>query len=107
MKLKLFLMLFLVSCAGGKVIDLTRINIGMTQQQVISALGRKPDNVIGSKEYPAGIVKVLQFTRWKYGYSDIPEERYWLYFLNDTLKQWGRPGDWERAADHVYELRIK
>jgi hypothetical protein len=27
--------------------------------------------------------------------------------LNDTLKQWGRPGDWQKAADQVYELRIK
>lgn len=78
----------------------------MTKQQVIYNLGKKPDNLIGSKAYPDGVIEVLQYTRTDVWYGQV-QERYWLYFLNDQLKQWGRPGDWQREADHIYEIRVK
>ena len=34
-------------------------------------------------------------------------ERYWLYFVNDELDQWGRPGDWEEKADDIIEVRYR
>ena len=77
----------------------------MTKQETIARLGKRPDNIIGSKEYPIGIIDVIQYSVWSI--DGRVTERYWLYFLNDTLKQWGRPGDWQKAADQVYELRIK
>ena len=29
------------------------------------------------------------------------------HFLDGKLQQWGRPGDWEREADRIYEIRIR
>ncbi|MGB8191539.1 MAG: hypothetical protein WCF67_06450 [Chitinophagaceae bacterium] len=78
----------------------------MSKQEVIKTIGKKPDNVIGAKEYDGGVVEVIQYSRYE-PMSGTVSERYWLYFWNNTLKQWGRPGDWHKEADKVYELRVK
>ena len=80
------------------------LDIGMSKRTVIQSLGRNPDNLIGAKQYEEGKMKVLQYSRRSHWDSSIIEQ-YWLYFLNDALMQWGRPGDWQREADRVYEVR--
>jgi len=49
-------------------------------------------------------LKVIQYSKYDPMYGGL-EERYWLYFWNDTLKQWGRPGDWLQEANKIYEVR--
>lgn len=95
-----------ISCAPYKQINLSAISIGMTKEQVVSALKKKPDNLIGAKKYATGNVEVLQYTRYNSITGQL-EERYWLYFLDNKLQQWGRPGDWEKEADKIYEYRIR
>jgi hypothetical protein len=98
-------LLFLVSCAPYKHVDLTSLKIGMNKQQVYSSINKKPDNLIGAKKYPNGTIEVLQYSK-RSEWTGFIEEEYWLYFWNDSLNQWGRPGDWEKEADRIYEIRL-
>ncbi|MGB4848514.1 MAG: hypothetical protein WBP41_11380 [Saprospiraceae bacterium] len=94
----------LSSCASWKSINLFNLKIGMTKSEVVQAIGKNPDNLIGAKQYPDGTVEVLQYSRRGVWYGEL-QEMYWLYFFNDKLIQWGRPGDWQREADRIYEIR--
>lgn len=88
-------------------VNLHLLTIGDEKQNVISKIG-DPVNVIGSKKYEKGAVEVLSYEKWyaRMGY-DTKEEEYWLYFLNGKLEQWGRPGDWSKEADRIYEIRYR
>lgn len=106
-----FLVLFMVSCGSKKSMALhpERLSIGMTKQQVIYAMGDHiPLKIIGSKAYPNGTIEVGQYYDKKVMYGrGVVEEIYYLYFLNNELVQWGRPQDWQREADRIYEIRIR
>lgn len=72
-----------------------------------SAIG-DPVNVIGSKRFEKGVIEVWSYEKWHASMGiDRMEEEYWLYFLNGKLEQWGRPGDWAKEADKIYEIRYK
>lgn len=94
----------LTGCASYKSIPLANLEIGMSKYEVVEALGKNPDNLIGAKQYEDGTVEVLQYSKYDVWSSQL-QERYWLYFYNDKLGQWGRPGDWQKEADRVYEIR--
>ena len=100
----LMVITILTGCASYKSIPLMNLEIGMSKKEVIKALKKKPDNMIGAKRYDDGTVEVLQYSRNEVWYGQL-EERYWIYFFNDKLVQWGRPGDWQKEADRVYEIR--
>lgn len=86
-----------------------RLSIGMTRKEVITAMGEYiPFKIIGAKTYPNGTVEVGEYYDKKVVFGrGIVEERYYLYFLNNSLVQWGRPQDWQQEADRVYEIRIR
>lgn len=88
-------------------INLHMISVGYDKQQVVTAIG-DPTNAIGSKRFENGVVDVWSYEKWgaKMGF-DEKEEEYWLYFLNGKLEQWGRPGDWKKEADRIYEVRFR
>jgi hypothetical protein len=90
-----------------KRINLHRIAVGMNKNDVEAVLG-SPSNAIGSKRVGASVVEVWAYERWdaRVGFDQKAEE-YWLYFANGRLSQWGRPCDWERAADKVHEVRFR
>lgn len=88
-------------------IPLHLLTIGDTKQEVQKTLG-EPVNVIGSKRFEKGLVEVWSYEQWHAAVGpDYLEQEYWLYFLNGKLDQWGRPGDWQREADRIYELRVR
>jgi hypothetical protein len=88
-------------------IPLHLLTIGDTKQIVEKILGA-PVNVIGAKSFKDGIVEVWAYEKWRAVVGpDYKEEEYWLYFFNGKLSQWGRPGDWKREADRIYEFRVK
>ena len=35
----------------------------------------------------------------------VERDSYWLYFVNDSLVQWGRAGDWQ--PDVLMDIRLK
>ena len=87
-------------------IPLHKLNLGNSKNDVEQQLG-KPINVIGSKRFEEGVIEVWSYEKWQaMPGRDRKEEEYWLYFLDGRLEQWGRPGDWEKEADKIYELRI-
>lgn len=103
--------LLAIACASAPArVDMSKISVGMMKAEVHSRLG-DPVNVVGAKQYPDGVMEVLQ-----YGYDTNqlfdgrpgpPGQAYFLYFFNDKLLQWGRAGDWQKEADVVYEVRVR
>lgn len=87
-------------------IRLDKLQLDMTKEQVSQELG-SPYNVIGSKRFPGGIVEVWEYRKYSWIDQRQLEEEYWLYFFNGKLDQWGRPGDWSREADRIYEIRMR
>ena len=61
---------------------------------------------IGANQYEYGTVEVIAVSRLSNWDSKVAEE-YYLYFLNDRLEKWGRPGDWSKEADQIYEIRYR
>lgn len=88
-------------------IPLYLLTIGEPKSDVVSALG-PPNNVIGSKRIESKTIEVWEYERWEavLGHDRLAET-YYVYFLDGQLEQWGRPGDWEREADEIYELRVR
>ncbi len=117
----LFFGLLVVGCEGFlyyytypksqyRSLDMSSVSLGITESEVRGLLG-PPGDVIGSRLYDGGhVVKVLQYLEAEFSYDfsqDRLNKNYYLYFLDDKLVQWGRPGDWQREADHIYELRLR
>ena len=100
-----FIAVLFFSCATNKKYDLGKITIGMTKSEVIKKLGKKPKNVVGAKQYPKGIIEVLQYKR-REPWLGITTNNTYLYFLNDTLRQYSVPSDWQVEADKIYQARL-
>lgn len=92
-------------CKAYGKIDLAKIRLGMSRTEVERKL-KRADNLIGYRQYPEGVIEVLQYSRYDPWIGEL-QERYWFYFLNDKLVTLGRPGDWKREADRIVEYRIK
>ena len=104
----IFGILLLTSCGAKKSMALhtDRLSLGMTKSEVISVMGEHiPLKMIGSKYYDNGSIAVGQYYDKKLIMGQWAEEIYYLYFLNDELIQWGRPQDWQKEADRIYEIR--
>ncbi len=107
--------LFMISCNAQKrkkksmALHPENLSIGMTRKEVITAMGEHiPLKIIGAKTYPNGTVEVGEYSDKKLIFGQgIVQERYYLYFLNNSLVQWGRPQDWQQEADRVYEVRMR
>lgn len=86
-------------------IKLHLLTIGDDKEQVISKIG-EPVQVIGSKKFEKGVIEVWSYEKWiAQMNNDRIDKEYWLYFLDEKLEQWGRPGDWSKEADRIYEIR--
>lgn len=95
----------LIGCASYNAIDTGAFRIGMTKSEAQAVMDNR-GRLIGAKEYEEGIVEVISVTRLDLGDSSVAEE-YWLYFFDGRLEKWGRPGDWQRQADQIYEVRVR
>lgn len=93
-----------------KKVNTEKLELGMTKEQVKKALGRGPSSAVGSKYHKGHKVEVYHYIQayfnW-YGGEDHIQYEYYLYFYDDELVQWGRPGDWEKEADEIIELRVR
>jgi hypothetical protein len=90
-------------------LNMSSISLGMTEEEVRKVLG-SPADVIGSRYYKGDhVIKVLQYIEAKFTLDthDVLMKNFYLYFLDGKLVQWGRPGDWEKEADKIYEIRIR
>ena len=91
-------------------LNMSKISLGMSEKEVRKILA-EPADVIGARYYEGGhVIKVLQYLEAEFSYDFTPDrlkKNYYLYFLDDKLVQWGRPGDWQKEADQIYEFRIR
>jgi len=97
----------LISCKASMALHPERMSLGMTKSEVKTAMGEHiPMKIIGSRAYENGVIEVgmYQDRYLIYGQGTV-EEVYYLYFLNNELIQWGRPQDWQKEADRIYEIR--
>jgi len=103
----LFTAITLTSClSSSKPIHLSRITIGMEKNEVFEQLSPREPRPVGAKQYQNGVIEVFQYSR-RTPDSWMDNQFYWLYFLDGKLSQWGRPGDWQRQADMIYEIRMR
>ncbi|WP_452230068.1 hypothetical protein [Lacinutrix sp. MEBiC02404] len=105
----IFGMVLLTSCKASMALHPDRMSLGMTKAEVKTAMGEHiPMKIIGSRAYEYGVIEVgmYQDRYLIYGQGTV-EEVYYLYFLNDELIQWGRPQDWQKEADRIYEIRYR
>jgi PBP1b-binding outer membrane lipoprotein LpoB len=107
----IFGILLLSSCGSKQSMALhpERLSLGMTKSEVKIAMGEHiPMKIIGSKYYENGTIEVGQYYDKMLMYGrGLVEEIYYLYFFNDELIQWGRPQDWQKEADRIYEIRFR
>ncbi len=103
----LFIALLFGACHALKKVDTFQLTIGMSKDEAIQALKKKPDNIIGAKQYEDGLLEVVQFSGLAPLTTEEEMEKYWLYFFNDRLVEWGQPMDWELETERIYRLRKK
>ncbi|MDP2303903.1 MAG: hypothetical protein Q8N03_15935 [Ignavibacteria bacterium] len=82
------------------------LNLGMSQQQVISAIGEtdvargsirnKYDQITEVWELSAKETRLLQF-----------KDTILVFFHNNNLVQWGEAREWGCEADKIYEYRFR
>src|SRR3546814_513650 len=99
-----------ITASAGQVlrrVDTFNLEIGMTKAEATHALQKKPDNIVGAKQYDDGVLEVVQFSSPAPVDSEVQMERYWLYFFNDQLVEWGQPLDWQLETERIYRMRKK
>lgn len=93
------------ACQMLKRVNTFNLEIGMTKSEAIHALQKKPDNIVGAKQYDDGVLEVVQFSGPAAASSKDHMEKYWLYFFDDRLVEWGQPLDWQVETERVYRMR--
>ena len=101
----LFVVMFCISCAVG-IKKMNRLSLGMTKEEVKSAVG---NNFI----IRGGVVnKFSQSVEvWEYDVrkrrSITDAERYWLYMVDGKLVQWGKAGsNWANEAVRLNDVQF-
>lgn len=131
LSLAIVLILGLSACAHTiKRKSLMSVSIGMSKEQIINKLGEptifrgsminKYGQVVEVFEYEVDtgkdsrqVVSEVLFTFSTLGFgapilaSKGRVVAFWFYFHDDKLVQWGRAGDWQRAADAIHEIRFR
>lgn len=93
--------IFLFGCANTMG-QLRTLSLGMTKQEVIQAMG-VPESTRASSRYSDG-VEIWDYVLRRGGFPPKARQRYWLFFENNVLAQWGEEDDWgkfERAPDYI------
>ncbi len=87
----------ITSCGTLRVVDLSKVSIGMSKAEVQAALRKKPDNIVAAKHFtnPEATVEVVE-------YSTGNVASYYLYFVNDKLDKWHEVAANEPAPDLRY-----
>lgn len=94
------------ACQMLRRVDTFHLEIGMTKAEATHALQKKPDNIVGAKQYDDGVLEVVQFSSPASStFGDHHREKYWLYFFDDRLVEWGQPLDWQLETERIYRMR--
>ncbi len=102
-----FLICFLSSCGTtshwGKRPDFSGISIGMSQQEVIGALG-KPDDM-AAKDGTVYLNYI--YTPWyDHNGADGSAEHYYVRLINNKVDSYGRRGDFDSTQDPEQTINV-
>jgi len=113
----ILLLYVFTSCAVFRGMDTTKLALGMDKQTAYKALMQKPTNVIIVKQYPAGTLEVVAYAPVIDPATTTAENHdnhnyrkpagLWLYFFNDKLVQFGRPGNLEEESEHIVSMQTR
>ncbi len=91
-------------------LPIDRLTIGMTKDQVKTAIGHPPYDYPGSKTQGTDTVEVWLYIKADHEWLENKSRvnfRYYLYFLNGQLTRWTNGGDWEKEATEILEIRLR
>jgi len=95
--------LFMCGCASTS--SLKNLSIGMGKKEVIHLLG-DPVTTHASARHSWGI-EIWDYIFREGGHPLRTRERYWIFFREDKVIQWGKEGDWgdlEREPDYIKKV---
>lgn len=105
----LFCGLIVSSCSGRRYYtesNLNDLSIGLQKNQLISTWGRKDRTLVpliirrASKVKDGELIEIGEIPLIAIGGGVT---NYWFLFIDGTLKQWGKPRDWQGVKAH-YEI---
>ncbi|KAB2922282.1 MAG: hypothetical protein F9K22_11995 [Bacteroidetes bacterium] len=91
-----------------------QVEIGMSKKEFYNLFSNAIPR--GAKQYPNGIVEVLEVTDSYYSFTPtgnrnrnpltgMEQNIQWFYFYNEQLVQYGNPNDWPAEPDKIIEIR--
>lgn len=99
--------LLVISCATMRDLDFSRIKMGMSKSDITLTLKRKPEAMVGAKQYSNGVMEIEEYFNPSY---DSTKAFYWFYYWNDKLVKYEAPGvrgrgrsnPWQDEMDKAY-----
>jgi hypothetical protein len=87
---------------------LSRLELGMSRQEVIAVMG-EPLSVRASKEYSEKPVVMLDYGLRYSSFPLKPRLHYWMVFREGALVQWGQQNDFGKieTADYTEKIIIQ
>lgn len=91
----------LVGCATAP--KMNRLSIGMTKQEVVSAMGRP-----ASTAAPGGGVEILRYWLVPSAHINLyqTKEEYFVKLVNGKVERFGKVGDFDSTKDPTLNLNI-
>lgn len=104
MKYRILALLLFAGCAPYREIQTVKLQEGMTLPAVQAILKKKKDKTIAVKEYPFGRLAVYQYAHYEPWLGQV-QDKYYLYFMNDTLIRYAPPEEWQEGAAKAIRKR--
>ena len=107
--LVIFSLLFCTACFAHKKADKSRIMNGMTHEEVLSLIKGRNEILVAEFTFKRGHMMTYQYGL--IGKMPSLQDRYYLYFMNDTLIHKGQSEEFETEARdairHYYHPKQK
>ena|ERR1051326_7341194 len=82
------------------------LHLGMTKEEVKTAMKAPPDAVKGVVQNKFG--QTIEVWMYWCDQGDAPDAGFWVYFCDGKLVEWGpQPVDWAKERDRLYEKKFE
>ena len=109
MKRLLFISLTIILISGcASTSTLRNLSIGMSKNEVVEILGEPVTTHASDRHY--GGIEIWDYIFREHGNPLSKRQRYWVYFKENEVIQWGKEGDWgdlEREPDYIEKLILE
>jgi len=106
-KIAVVCLLLFASCSAIRGWNTNNLALGMDKDTAYKSMGQKPASVVVAKQYPSGTLEVVEYSQSFYNAAGTldPPQKAWLYFFNNKLVQYGKPGNLEEQEDHILSMQ--